>query len=300
MQRDLDFLIVGAQKSATTTLFRLLQEHPAIFMPKQKELPYFVSNRRFQGSYREFMAAYFGNACEGQKLGKASPQYMADPASPALLRTHVPNVKLIAILRDPIERAKSQYKMEFRRGAETRSFSDAIRSQLVSDAVQEARTLPDSPDTASDCYIAWSEYGRIVGGFLDYFPRQQLLVVFTDDLSAKPVSVLRQVYAFLNVDADFVPANVREWYHRGGVSYRYPVLQRLISAPWVRALGSHLPPKLRGHTVRLEIWNAQGRDAGITLDPEVKKAAIQHFQQDLRVLRGKCAVRSPWDSRFGM
>ena len=130
---------------------------------------------------------------------------------PSRIYECLPRVRLIAILRDPVERALSHYRMEVGTGRERRSFDDAVAELLRADALASARRHP-APTTGC---VTWGEYGRILSGYFDVFPREQILVVFTDELARAPVQLLRRVQEFIGVRADFEPDNLGARYRVG-------------------------------------------------------------------------------------
>ena len=139
--KPLDFVIIGAQKSATTALFEHLREHPSIHMPLEKEVPFFTSEHCSTEAWQTFAGQHFGE--EDDRLwGKATPQYLCEPGCAPRIRALAPDVKLVAILRDPVERSWSHYRMGLRRGTEQRDFDDAVRDLLDPAALDEARGAP--------------------------------------------------------------------------------------------------------------------------------------------------------------
>ena len=99
--KDLDFLIIGAQKCATTTLFEHLRQHPGIHMPLEKEVPFFTGPECDAAGWASFSDRHFGPP-DGRLRGKATPQYMCDPDAAQRIHRLMPGVKLVAILRDEI------------------------------------------------------------------------------------------------------------------------------------------------------------------------------------------------------
>jgi hypothetical protein len=168
-----------------------------------------------------------------RKWGTVTPQYMiggvftptSDVAAkgdydertvPLRIRERLPDVRLIACLRDPVERARSHHRMAVMVGRERRSFDDAVRELLRPDALERARREPqDGRDSMG--YIAWGEYSRILAGYLDVFPREQLLVVFTEELRRAPVRLLSRIEEFVGVNADFEPDNLEKRYRVGAI-----------------------------------------------------------------------------------
>jgi hypothetical protein len=233
-KRNLDFIVIGAQKSGTTTLFRYLREHPEISLPDGKEWPFFSHDRVYRAGWDAYLAnllrnGYHGDAQPQNKWGTVTPQYMVggvyqrdsdgggdgacdELTVPARMHACLPDVRLVAILRDPVERAISHHRMAVMRGQERRSFDEAIAAQLDADALVRARRFPEE----TSGYVTWGEYGRILAGYLEVFAREQLLVTFTSDLELAPAQLLDSIHAFIGVSTDFAPHNLGERYRVAG------------------------------------------------------------------------------------
>src|SRR5512134_2872554 len=105
--KKLDFIIIGAQKAGTTALFRYLRRHPRIYMPLEKEIPFFSDDVLYARGWEQFARRYYGHAPPDRLWGKATPRYMIHPDCPSRIRATMPDTRLIALLRDPIERCIS-------------------------------------------------------------------------------------------------------------------------------------------------------------------------------------------------
>jgi Sulfotransferase family len=132
----LDFLVIGAQRSGTTSLWRHLASHPQVHIPPSKEAPFFSHDRPFARGLAWYLGEFFADADPRRRWGTVSPHYMmgspdADvPEVARRIHATVPQARLIAILRDPIERAQSHHRMVVHRGRETRGFEEAALQQL--------------------------------------------------------------------------------------------------------------------------------------------------------------------------
>ena len=102
--------------------------------------------------------------------------------------------------------------------AESRSFDDAITDLIAPDALKEARVAP----TRTNAYVVNGEYCRVLAGYLRTFPREQLMVIFSDELAAEPAATLARVFTFIGVAADFVPDNLNTRYRVGATKQRMP------------------------------------------------------------------------------
>lgn len=217
-----DFLVIGAQKSGTTTLFALLRKHPQIYLPVQKEVQFFSNDSLYAKGVDWYWKENFGPSTATQVTGEISPQYMGSSVVPVRIRHAAPKVKLIAILRHPLKRAFSQYQMSVRRQQEDRDFRTALESST-------AFGLTDEHLLESRAYFQYSNYARILGEYLCHFPREQMLILFQEDLERNPEDVLRRIYAFLGVDP-ILPANPRLRLHEAG-TVRFPWLNDIVRQP---------------------------------------------------------------------
>lgn len=228
----LDFIIIGAQKAGTTSLFRYLRQHPEVSLPDSKEAPFFCSDAAYARGFPTYMRNITREIADpdpARKWGTATPHYMSggvyqsigesavkngydERTVPSRIHECLPNVRLIAILRDPVERALSGHREAVMKGQDRRSFDGAIAELLLPDALESARRRPQHMGTG---YVVWGEYGRILAGYFDVFPREQILVVFTDELERAPAPLLSRIQEFIGVRADFVPDDLGERYNAG-------------------------------------------------------------------------------------
>ena len=125
-----NFIVIGSQKAGTTSLYEVFRGHPQIFMPEKKELNFFFQESEFargQSYYEEYFAATSAGAIA---VGEASPGYICHPDVPARIHAMVPDARLIVTLRNPIERAYSQYWDNRRRLAEPLTFEEVMATAL--------------------------------------------------------------------------------------------------------------------------------------------------------------------------
>jgi hypothetical protein len=190
------FLIVGAPRSGTSALHQYLSAHPAIFTPPRKELHFFDHNfHRGLDWYRD----HFSGIPSDRVIGESTPAYMGHPGAIERIAATIPQAKLIAILRDPVERAYSHYSWRRARSVEPRSFQDAIAAEV---AVKSTSRLAE---TNLCDYIGRGRYFDQLTRVCNYYDREQLLVLLFDDLCASPKGTYEQVCAFLSIDSTFAP-----------------------------------------------------------------------------------------------
>ena len=187
--------------------------HPCILPPLRKEVHYF--DFQYEKGRAWYLAHFPGihkrMAGRSRKVTfEASPYYMVHPLAPERIRAFNPDMKLIAILRDPVERAYSHYHHESRRGVEHLTFEEAIAAEPERLSGAE-RLLRQAPHHYSDhhhhfSYLDRGRYAHHLESWLAHFPRQRLLVLWSKDLFADPDPVMNRVFKFLGLPAHRVPA----------------------------------------------------------------------------------------------
>lgn len=194
------FIIVGAQKSGTSTLYEMLAKHPKVYRNEKKELHFFDFNYNAgKDTYREQLSCP-----EGMITGEASPFYMYHPAVAARIAKMYPNVKLIFILRDPAERALSHYRMNAERGIEPLSPLMALVTE--EDRLLKAMQAGESWDTPDSTfqnftYKSRGHYEAQWINFTKHFKRQQMFVLRMETLLAQPAECMKALTAFLKLPA---------------------------------------------------------------------------------------------------
>lgn len=182
-----NFLICGIQRGGTTSLYQYLRAHPDIFMAPVKEINFF--NINYQRG-RVWYEAHFAANCGERAVGEASPLYMWDPEVPQRIAGLIPTARLIFVLRNPIERAYSNYWFNVSRGGQNpnQSFSEAIRAE---DGYRR--------------YITKGFYYEQTVRFLRCFDPTQLYIIISEDLRSKPLDEVRRCFQFLGIDTDYAP-----------------------------------------------------------------------------------------------
>ncbi|HYQ85219.1 MAG TPA: sulfotransferase, partial [Rubrobacter sp.] len=189
-----DFVVLGTQKGGTSFFYRLLTEHPLVRGAAVKELHFF--DKKFAegvGWYRRCFSE--GERVDGQRTitGEASPSYLFDPRVPERMALTVPEARLIALLRNPVDRAYSHYQMEVRRGREVRSFEVATEEEVTSIEVGE-----NAVDVRY-AYLTRGLYAEQLERFSSFANRDRLLVVKSENLFTRRLEVLKRVSTFLGL-----------------------------------------------------------------------------------------------------
>jgi Sulfotransferase domain len=296
-KNNLDFLIIGAQKSGTTSLHRYLELHPELYLLPEKEVPYFSNEEYRAKGWEWYKNEFFAQAPPDKLWGKSTPQYMARVGISKKIHAEMPRVKLIALLRDPVERAYSHYKMQVKRKAEKKTFVEALDEAFQ----REIKMEPTNSHIGNARqYVALSEYGRILEEYLQFFPRQQLLVLFTEDLKREPEAVIKRVLRFLKVDENFVPRNLGKLYHVGGTKRRIPVDEHdLAKHSLFRRFLKLIPRRSRHFFERrflfwFMIWNTSPDSPDKQMPPEARKRLIEFYREDVDRLSRLLKEPVPW------
>lgn len=191
-----NFLIVGTQKGGTTALVNFLNVHPNICMANTKEVHFFDSDRFFQSTNVNYgiYHKHFNISDAAIAVGEATPIYMYWKLAAKRIHEYNPQMKLIFILRNPIERSYSHYQMMKKLNKECLLFSDAIKleqKRIISASSKENRWFS---------YIARGFYVEQIKNMLNYFPMEQMLFIKTEELMQHHCRTLGIIHDFLGVD----------------------------------------------------------------------------------------------------
>lgn len=178
------FVIVGAAKCGTSSLSYYLGEHPGVFLPKQ-QIHFHSRKHNLEKDWAHY-AEYFCDATPDQVIGEHSPFYYTYEKAALSLNVNCPGVKLIWLLRNPIDRSWSHYWYNIMQGSEHISPRNIL-----------------SHERWRDIYIRKSEYSTFVETYLRYFDSQSMMFVFTEELRGSPADTLYRICEFLDIDTDF-------------------------------------------------------------------------------------------------
>jgi len=193
------FLVIGAQKSGTTSLYRCLGRHPEMVRARHKELHFFDrEHARGRRWYEQQLASplrVFARRLAGRRTlcGEATPAYLALPDVPARVRALLPEVRLVALLRNPTWRAISHYHHRVRHHGESRPIAAVLDAELAGAARGGESSLPPLG------YLARGHYARQLERWLAHYPRAQLLALPAEPFYADPASTVRCVADFVGL-----------------------------------------------------------------------------------------------------
>lgn len=204
-----NFLIVGAAKAGTTSLYEYLRQHPEIFMPEWKELSFFIGDP-FAPLHRVKKPHYyyqvFADTQSYKAVGEASTSYLFDEVAPHIIQEKLGLIQIIIILRDPVAMSYSLYNHQVRKEGETiADFASALAAENQRRHSSKFRERCYGWH-ANYYYYHRGLYHEQVKRYLDTFGKERVKILLFDELAEDPVRVVQDVYRFLSVDDSFVPA----------------------------------------------------------------------------------------------
>jgi hypothetical protein len=280
---SLDFICIGAGKSGTTSLFHYLKGHPKIFIPVQKELPLFNKHVTLS-QFQDFMKRFYPENANLVK-GKITPSYMTSPEIPRRIHSFMPDIKLIAILRNPIDRAFSHYLMKKRNLTDTRNFSELVINEIEN----QAQT------NFYESYLKRGLYGTILAEYLKYFNRSQILVVFSEELKNNKEETLDRILSHIGLEKGYRPKTLNKNFYKGGLDFRFKTLHKKAKRVGFLVKGFNLlSPTIR---FRIKRWYFQDLNTikkEVTLNSEVRKILISYYLEDIKFLSKTYQLEVPW------
>lgn len=194
------FLVIGAMKAGTTSLYHYLRHHPQVFMPRIKELDFFAGESNWRRGLGWYARQFAEAGPTAIAIGEASTAYTKYPHYQGVaerIAEHIPQALLVYVVRHPIERIRSHYQHRVAVGAETEPMECALIENPI--------------------YLDYSRYAMQIDRYLQHFPRERLLIVTSEGLRHDRLDTIRNVYTFLGVDPDWVPPTIdREFYRTEG------------------------------------------------------------------------------------
>lgn len=286
-----NFLVIGAEKSGTTWLHRSLMRHPDVFVPLTKEVHFFNarnSNLLRRTTYEdqgiEWYARFFREHRGESAVGEVTPLYLCDEVAPKRIRDHLPDARLICCLRNPSDRAYSHYWMATAKGHVDRPFE-----QLIADDDER--------------FIRRGDYFDQLRQYRELFPADQLYVMFSEELFARPARSMAGLAAFLGIDeARDVTVSAAQTHENDAARYRSKQAVGLIN--WSsRAMRRH-----RGLDDALNLLKRAGLADRIKhlnrvpsayppMPPEVRACLVERYCGGIASLESLIGRRTPWSEQ---
>jgi hypothetical protein len=302
-----NFFIVGAQKAGTTSLYFYLKEVPEVYMSPLKEPFYFATHAVHNiasdiiRDKKEYIRL-FEKANGFIAIGEETPIYLWDPDAPNLIHQTVPHARIIMILRDPIERAYSNYLMRVR--------YSGVKSSFYDELIRDYRS-PEKLYGKSQLYVEFGMYYEQVKRYFDIFGREQVKVIIFEEFVKRPEQTVNEVLAFLGIKCTVT--EIREQHNPYSVP-RTP-LSRLIFAlfRWLRARNIRfykllmLLPDSVLESLPLPSGKSSGFAARILfkrvekpkIEPEAFKFLQEIYHDDVLRLQSLLGRSLPWSTVSG-
>lgn len=193
-----NFLVIGAARSGTTTLYNCLRHHPDIFVPpfKQPEPHFFYKKKEFEKGLDYYYERYFKEYAGEKMCGEVSASYLFSPESGDRIFDFNPKMKLVVTLRNPIDRAFSNYWHSVKNGIEKESFDFAVKNEPN----RHDDLSPEWKEIAPFAYLGRSNYANQVKYYHDKFGKSQVHHVIFEDFLKNPSEEIKRLYRFLEVE----------------------------------------------------------------------------------------------------
>lgn len=268
-----DFIIIGAGKCGTTSLYTYLKQHPQVYLCPHKETYFFVpepirSKFKPWGAITNFddYTGLFKNASQKSVIGEISTTYYRHAESAQQIYQNLPQVKIIAILRDPANRAFSDYQMHFRKGNEKEDFTSLISldNRFIKPGFYYSELIP----------------------YFKVFPQEQIKILLFDDLVKNSANFIEDLFEFIEIDSQFIP-NTSKQSRKGGLPKNQTVnilltkpnpLRKLIASVLSLFIPFSLRQEIRASLVKKNIQQAK-------LSPEVRQQLIEVYRYDIAKLQ---------------
>lgn len=287
--RRLDFVLAGAAKCGTTSLFEYIRHHPGIFVPLQKELPLFHCDADAEDVAR-FINEEFSAARPDQKIGKITPQYLNFEGVEKRLVDHNPEIRVVFLLRNPIDRGFSHYKMLKKHDPQMSSFGELVRRKLGGKHLGSDQEKIFGP----------GRYFEHINKYVNSIGRNQVYIMFAENLEVNALHELSSLFDFLGVKSDWAPSNINKRYHTSRERIRFVNLINMISANKLyRKVFRGIVSDRRRAFLTYKLKQVLAIRNPATLDHgKVRKDLVEYYRDDVRSLEALLGVKVPW-AEFG-
>lgn len=292
-----NFVVIGAPKSGTTSLFFYLKQHPDVYLPVRKELHYFSYSelaKQIQGpGDRETLSSlcadqnaylsHYANVKREKAVGEISPSYLYFSHTAEHIKDDLGPVKIITLLRNPLEKAFSQYSHLMRDGREDLSFFDALMQE------KERATAGWSDFWR---YAESSLYTKKLKHYLSVFGDDNVKIFLFDNLVANPAAFMREVYSFLEIDPTIEP-DIKTVYNRSGESRSKMVADFFAKPNSIKSLFKIIIPERVRISVRMKILDLNTGEKG-RVDEQAKNYLQEYFANDVADLESLLGHKTHW------
>ena len=230
-----NFICIGSQKSGTTTIYNILKNHNEIFLSEQKELHFFDYDDQYDKGVE-----YYKNFFKTDKkiVGEITPSYIFfDDCAKRIYTTLGAKIKILIILRNPIDRAFSHYLMSCKRGFEKKSFEEAI-------ILEEERICKGYFEKSHYSYISRGKYSEQIKRYYKYFDKENIKIIFFEEFIQNQQSAISSIENFLNIKSNNINLNLKSNY---ASNYRFSIIKNILHKEniFISRFKQFLPKKIK-------------------------------------------------------
>lgn len=275
-----NFICVGAPKCGTTTLYDILRTHPNIYLSAFKEPHFFNVPENYAKGIAYYEQEYFSDVQEEKCVGEFTPSYIFDSAVPRRIKEHLgSDVKILMMLRKPVDRAYSHYLHTLRDGFEKYSFEEALEKE-------KGRLQTDNYYyKLKYSYASQGRYARHLKAYLEHFDAAQIKVVLFEDFVQDQSKVVNEVLSFLGLEPILMESEVKSNPAR---SARFAWVNQLMASKGLfkQVVKKMFPSKKLRQTIRTFIMESNSKKMSVKPLEDSKKAQLfdQYFLEDVREL----------------
>lgn len=264
------FIVFGTRKAGTSSLYHYLDQHPEVYMSTLKGTRFFLYDPENPEAGKKLpvkslvdFKSYFAGAekINAKAVGEVSPSYLSSRQAALRIKATIPNVRLIASLRNPVDRMYSQYQMDMR-----------LRS--------EKDRVPLTMDNVSNWFNA-GLYGEHLKNYYNIFDPEQIKILVFEDWIRNPVAMLRELYQFINVSEEFVP-DMKTQYNKGGAPKNERIASLLKHRDFYIGLKPYVPNIVRSNINRVRNMNMRKAPP---LEPEMRRHLQELYSDDIELLQ---------------
>jgi len=282
MEKWPNFFIVGPPRTGTSSLWEYLKNIPGVYMSPVKEPNYFNPNFDAHGfstvpvqDEKKYLNL-FKEVKDETAIGEASSTYLAEPQTPYLIHKIIPNARIIIMLRDPVERAFSEYLLMYTLGVLNCTFNELIHSQDIGKT--------ELPDPIVECGL----YCEKIKRYLDVFGQDQVRYYIFEEFVKDPKKTLKQILDFLNIKNPLT--NFKPEVHRPSVMPRNRLAQSIIGNKIIRKMGKLLP----GSTIFYLAERLTKPANKPIIASEDRKFLQEFYREDIKKLENLVGLDMPW------
>ena len=289
MSIQINTFLIGVQKSATTSVYDWISQHPDVCGPVSlKDTPFFIDDKLFNKGLN-FLEKIYQNELSNERIilnGSAHNIYFEHAIK--RIKKHNPDAKLILILRNPVDRAISAYRFAVKRNLERDSFMNSIKNESI-------RLQSDNIQILSETtYIDHGRYYQQIKNLYKYFNEDKVLIIDYDDVKNKPNQIISDVFTFLNINSNFNPefrtlnntGNIRFEALRDIVYNNNPIKNFLVTKVLDKLVSYDLKYKIKIKVLALITKKAQigSQNNRNTFDESTKKHVYSLLSDDIDML----------------